>query len=50
MCKRHEDPTAVVLDSQTVRASANAPKDTTRLDSGKKSLGRKWASLPTYSA
>ncbi|MER5753785.1 IS5 family transposase [Streptomyces sp. NPDC002088] len=41
MRKRHEDPTAVVLDSQTVRASANAPKDTTGLDPGKKSPGRK---------
>ncbi|MGI5192152.1 IS5 family transposase [Streptomyces sp. CA-288835] len=41
MRKRHEDPTAVVLDSQTVRASVNAPKDTTGLDPGKKSPGRK---------
>ncbi|MFF2808088.1 IS5 family transposase [Streptomyces sp. NPDC058000] len=41
MRKRHEDPTGVVLDSQTVRASANAPKDTTGLDPGKKSPGRK---------
>ncbi|WBO61506.1 IS5 family transposase [Streptomyces camelliae] len=41
MCKRHEDRTAVVLDSQTVRASANAPKDMTGLDPGKKSPGRK---------
>lgn len=32
MRRRREDPTAVVLDSQTVRASANAPKDTTGLD------------------
>lgn len=39
--RRREDPTAVVLDSQTVRASANAPKDTTGLDPGKKSPGRK---------
>ncbi|MGW1761674.1 transposase [Streptomyces mirabilis] len=39
--KRHEDPTAVVLDSQTVRASVNAPKDTTGRDPGKKSPGRK---------
>ncbi|WBP84592.1 IS5 family transposase [Kitasatospora cathayae] len=39
--RRHEDPTAVVLDSQTVRASTNAPKDTTGLDPGKKSPGRK---------
>ncbi|WP_128382265.1 IS5 family transposase [Streptomyces cavernae] len=41
MRRRPEDPTAVVLDSQTVRASANAPKDTTGLDPGKKSPGRK---------
>jgi hypothetical protein len=41
MRRRHEDPTAVVLDSQTVRASVNAPKDTTGLDPGKKSPGRK---------
>jgi transposase len=41
MRKRHEDPTAVVLDSQTVRASTNAPKDTTGLDPGKKCPGRK---------
>ncbi|MGW0702303.1 IS5 family transposase [Streptomyces sp. NPDC002867] len=39
--KRREDPTAVVLDSQTVRASMNAPKDTTGLDAGKRSPGRK---------
>ncbi|MFE6848274.1 IS5 family transposase [Streptomyces sp. NPDC057686] len=38
---RHEDPSAVVLDTQTVRASVNAPKDTTGLDPGKKSPGRK---------
>ncbi|WP_369780041.1 IS5 family transposase [Streptomyces sp. R33] len=38
---QHEDPTAVVLDTQTVRASVNAPKDTTGLDPGKKSPGRK---------
>ncbi|MFD7827386.1 IS5 family transposase [Kitasatospora sp. NPDC059803] len=41
MRRRHEDPTAVVLDSQTVRASTNAPKDTTGLDAGKRSPGRK---------
>jgi transposase len=41
MRKRREDPTAVVLDSQTVRASVNAPKETTGLDPGKKSPGRK---------
>ncbi|MEU5540514.1 transposase [Streptomyces sp. NPDC020362] len=39
--RRLEDPTAVVLDSQTVRASTNAPHQTTRLDAGKKSPGRK---------
>ncbi|GGX57455.1 DDE transposase [Streptomyces noursei] len=39
--KRYEDPTAVVMDSQTVRASANAPKETTGLDPGKRSPGRK---------
>ncbi|MFF2149342.1 IS5 family transposase, partial [Kitasatospora sp. NPDC058190] len=39
--RRYEDPTAVVLDSQTVRTSTNAPKDTTGLDPGKKSPGRK---------
>jgi transposase len=38
---RSEDPTAVVLDSQTARASVNAPKETTGLDPGKKSPGRK---------
>ncbi|MGW7461131.1 transposase [Streptomyces sp. NPDC054797] len=38
--RRHEDPTAVILDSQTVRASVNAPKETTGLDPGKKSPGR----------
>lgn len=41
MRKRREDPTAVVLDTQTVRASVNAPKETTGLDPGKKSPGRK---------
>ncbi|GAB2722601.1 IS5-like element ISSco3 family transposase [Kitasatospora kifunensis] len=39
--KRHEDPTAVVLGTQMVRASTNAPKETTGLDLGKKSPGRK---------
>lgn len=39
--RRSEDPTAVVLDTQTVRASVNAPKETTGLDPGKKSPGRK---------
>ncbi len=41
MRRRHEDPTAAVLDSQTVRVSTNAPKETTGLDAGKKSPGRK---------
>lgn len=41
MRRRHEDPTAVVLDSQTVRASTNAPRQTTGFDPGKKSPGRK---------
>jgi transposase len=38
---RCEDPTAVVLDTQTVRASVSAPAATTGLDAGKKSPGRK---------
>lgn len=38
---RAADPNAVVLDSQTVRASTNAPADTTGLDPGKRSPGRK---------
>ncbi|GAA0418609.1 hypothetical protein GCM10010357_44950 [Streptomyces luteireticuli] len=38
---RSEDPTVVVMDSQTVRASVNAPKGTTGLDPGKKSRGSK---------
>ncbi|WP_030800748.1 IS5 family transposase [Streptomyces sp. NRRL S-337] len=41
MRRRREDPSAVVLDSQTVRASVNAPKETTGLDPGKRSPGRK---------
>ncbi|SOE15049.1 Transposase [Streptomyces sp. 2323.1] len=39
--KRRKDPSAVALDTQTVRASTNAPKETTGLDAGKKSPGRK---------
>ncbi|WP_131787228.1 IS5 family transposase [Protofrankia symbiont of Coriaria ruscifolia] len=39
--RRHADPSAVVVDSQTIRASTNAPADTTGLDPGKKSPGRK---------
>ncbi|CAI7974352.1 hypothetical protein FRAHR75_1310012 [Frankia sp. Hr75.2] len=39
--RRKADPSAVVLDSQTVRSSTNAPKDTTGLDPGKRSPGRK---------
>lgn len=38
---RAEDPSAVVLDSQTVHASVNAPAETTGLDPGKRSRGRK---------
>ncbi len=38
---RGEDPTAVVVDSQTVHAAAGVPADTTGLDPGKKSRGRK---------
>ncbi len=38
---RHEDPSAVVMDTQTVRASVNAAAATTGLDAGKKSPGRK---------
>lgn len=34
---RHEDPSAIVMDSQTVHTSGNAPKATTGLDPGKKS-------------
>jgi transposase len=38
---RSEDPSAVVLDTQTVRASLSAPASTTGLDAGKKDRGRK---------
>ncbi|MFD1548074.1 IS5 family transposase, partial [Nonomuraea guangzhouensis] len=38
---RSEDPSAVVLDTQTVHTSINAPTGTTGLDPGKKSRGRK---------
>ncbi|MEB8339633.1 IS5 family transposase [Streptomyces endophyticus] len=38
---RGEDPSAVVMDSQTVHVSLNAPKKTAGLDPGKKSRGRK---------
>ena len=38
---RAEDPTAVVMDSQTVRAANNVPTVTTGLDVGKRSPGRK---------
>ncbi|MFF4225178.1 IS5 family transposase [Streptomyces abikoensis] len=41
MRRRSEDPTAIVMDSRTVRASTNAPKETTGLDPGKRSPGRK---------
>ncbi len=38
---RAEDPSAVVLDSQSVRAAAGVPKSTTGLDAGRKTPGRK---------
>lgn len=38
---REEDPSGVVLDTQTVRASVSAPADTTGLDAGKRDRGRK---------
>jgi transposase len=38
---RREDPSAVILDTQTVRASISAPAATTGLDPGKKNGGRK---------
>jgi hypothetical protein len=38
---RAEDPSAVVLDTQTVHTSINSLADTTGLDPGKKSRGRK---------
>ena len=38
---RSEDPSAVVLDSQSVRAAAGVPKTTTGLDAGTKTPGRK---------
>lgn len=38
---RDEDPSAVVLDSQSVRAAAGVPKSTTGLDAAKKTPGRK---------
>jgi len=38
---RRADPSAVVLDTQTVHTSINAPAATTGLDAGKKSRGRK---------
>ncbi|MBA2951773.1 hypothetical protein [Streptomyces himalayensis] len=38
---RCEDPSAIVMDTQTVHASVNAAKATTGLDPGKKSRGRK---------
>ena len=38
---RGEDPSAVVLDSQSVRAAAGVPKTTTGLDAAKKTPGRK---------
>ncbi|MFG2142141.1 transposase [Streptomyces sp. NPDC048650] len=41
MAGRAEDPTAVVIDSQSVRASNNVPATTAGLDVGKKTPGRK---------
>ena len=38
---RAEDPSAVVLDSQSVRAAVGVPKATTGLDAAKKTPGRK---------
>jgi transposase len=38
---RAQDPSAVVLDSQSVRAAAGVPGSTTGLDAGKKTPGRK---------
>ncbi|MFI0425022.1 IS5 family transposase, partial [Spongiactinospora sp. 9N601] len=38
---RTEDPSAVSLDTQTTHAAATVPADTTGLDAGKKSRGRK---------
>ncbi|WP_394438661.1 IS5 family transposase [Streptomyces sp. SGAir0957] len=38
---RNADPTAIVMDTQTVHASLNAPKESTGLDPGKRSRGRK---------
>ncbi|MCX4665956.1 hypothetical protein OG453_04595 [Streptomyces sp. NBC_01381] len=38
---RHEDPSAIVMDAQTVHASVNEPKETTGLDPGKRRPGRK---------
>ncbi|MFD3839772.1 transposase [Streptomyces sp. NPDC058642] len=37
---RGADPSAIVMDTQTVHASVNAPKATTGLDPGTKSRGR----------
>ncbi|GII96374.1 IS5 family transposase [Sinosporangium siamense] len=38
---RAEDPTAVAMDTQTVRAAAGVPAETTGLDPAKRSRGRK---------
>ncbi|ROO87970.1 IS4 family transposase [Actinocorallia herbida] len=40
---RGEDPSGVAMDSQTVHAAAGVPSETTGLDPGKKSRGRKRA-------
>lgn len=39
---RAEDPTAVVLDTQSIRAANHVPAATTGRDAGKKAPGRKW--------
>ncbi|CAM5584839.1 transposase (plasmid) [Streptomyces viridifaciens] len=39
--KRLEDPSLVIIDTQSVRAAAGVPKTTTGLDAGKKVPGRK---------
>ncbi|GAA0659667.1 hypothetical protein GCM10010193_08230 [Kitasatospora atroaurantiaca] len=39
--KRLEDPSLVIVDTQSVRAAAGVPRTTTGLDAGKKTQGRK---------
>ncbi|MGX1542224.1 transposase [Streptomyces adustus] len=36
------DPTAAIVDSQSLRAAANIPRSTSGWDAGKKVGGRKW--------